>query len=34
MYTGKGKVDPLLFLNLVPRHESVLGEWKYSCTHS
>jgi hypothetical protein len=22
------------FLNRVPRHEGLLGEWKYNCTHS
>jgi hypothetical protein len=29
---GKGKVAPLL--NKAPRHEDILGEWKYSSTHS
>jgi hypothetical protein len=28
----KGKVVPLL--NYAPRHENVLGEWRYSSTHS
>jgi len=31
---GTGKVVPVLFLNWVPRHEGVLGEWRYSSTHS
>jgi hypothetical protein len=31
---GKGKVVPVLFLNWAPRHERVLGEWRYSSTHS
>jgi hypothetical protein len=25
---------PHFFLNWAPRHEGVLGEWRYSCTHS
>jgi hypothetical protein len=29
---GKGKVVPVL--NQAPRHEDVLGEWRYSSTHS
>jgi len=29
---GKGKVVPLL--NRAPRHEDVLGEWRYSFRHS
>jgi hypothetical protein len=29
---GKGKVVPVL--NWAPRHEGVLGEWRYSSTHS
>jgi hypothetical protein len=29
---GKGKVVPVL--NSAPRHEDVLGEWRYSSTHS
>jgi hypothetical protein len=29
---GKGKVVPVL--NEAPRHEGVLGEWRYSITHS
>jgi hypothetical protein len=28
----KGKIVPVL--NLAPRHEGVLGEWRYSSTHS
>jgi hypothetical protein len=32
--TGKGKVVPVLFCNLAPRHEGVLGEWRYSSSHS
>jgi len=28
----KGKV--IVVLNWVPRHEAVLGEWRYSSTHS
>jgi len=28
----KGKVGPVL--NLAPRYEEVLGEWRYSSTHS
>jgi hypothetical protein len=32
---SKGKVVPVLFLlNRAPRHEGVLGEWRYSSTHS
>jgi len=30
----KGKVVPVLFLNLARRYEGVLGKWKYSSTHS
>jgi hypothetical protein len=30
----KGKVVSVLFFNLAPRHEGVLGEWRYSFTHS
>jgi len=30
---GKGKVVPMLF-NSAPQHEGVLGEWRYSSTHS
>jgi len=30
---GKGKVIPVLFFNRAPRHEGVLGEWRYSSTH-
>jgi hypothetical protein len=30
----KVKVVPVLFLNLAPRHEGVLGEWRYRSTHS
>jgi hypothetical protein len=29
---GKGKVVPVL--NEAPRHEDVLGEWRYSSTYS
>jgi hypothetical protein len=29
---GKGKVVPVF--NEAPRHEDVLGEWRYSYTHS
>jgi hypothetical protein len=29
---GKGKVAPVL--NQAPCHEDVLGEWRYSSTHS
>jgi hypothetical protein len=28
----KGKIVPVL--NKAPRHEDVLGEWRYSSTHS
>jgi hypothetical protein len=31
---GKGKSRPFAFLNLTPRHEGVMGEWRYSSTHS
>jgi hypothetical protein len=31
---SKGKVVPVLSLNRAPRHEGVLGEWRYSSTHS
>jgi hypothetical protein len=31
---GKGKVVPVLFFNWAPRHEGVLGEWRYSFMHS
>jgi len=31
-YKGKGNVIPVLFW--APRHEHVLGEWRYSSTHS
>jgi len=30
---GKGKVIPEFF-NWAPRHEGVLGKWKYSSTYS
>jgi hypothetical protein len=30
----KGKVVPVLSLNLASRHEGLLGEWKYISTHS
>jgi hypothetical protein len=30
---GKGKIVSLCF-NLLPRHEVVLGEWRYSFTRS
>jgi hypothetical protein len=30
--TGKGKVVSVL--NYAPRHEDILGEWRYSSTHS
>jgi len=30
----KGKVVPMLFLNLASRHEGVLWKWRYSSTHS
>jgi hypothetical protein len=30
---GKGKVVPVLF-NTAPRHEGVMGEWRYSFTYS
>jgi hypothetical protein len=30
----KLKVNVSLCFNLAPRHESVLGEWRYSSTHS
>jgi hypothetical protein len=30
----KGKLFPVLFLNCTLRHEGVLGEWRYSSTHS
>jgi hypothetical protein len=29
---GKGKAVPVF--NWAPRHEGVLGEWRYSSTHS
>jgi hypothetical protein len=29
---GKGKVAPLIML--APRHEDLLGAWRYSSTHS
>jgi hypothetical protein len=31
---GKSKVVPVLFFNWASRHEGVLGEWRYSSTHS
>jgi hypothetical protein len=31
---GKVKVKVSLCFNWVPRHEGVLGEWRYSSTHS
>jgi len=31
---GEGKVASVLFFNRAPRHESVLGELKYSSTYS
>jgi hypothetical protein len=31
---GKGKIVPVLFLNRAPRHEGVLGEWRYISTLS
>jgi hypothetical protein len=34
MTGDKGKVVLVLFLNWAPRHEGVLKEWRYSCTHS
>jgi hypothetical protein len=34
LHNIKGKVVPVLFLNWASRHESVLGEWKYSSTRS
>jgi hypothetical protein len=34
MVKGKGKVKLSLCFNRVPRHEQVLGEWRYSSTHS
>jgi hypothetical protein len=30
----KGKIVPVLFFNRAPRPEGVLGEWRYSSTHS
>jgi len=33
-YKDKGIKSPGFFFNWVPRHESVLGEWSYSPTHS
>jgi hypothetical protein len=30
----KVKLSPCFFLNWAPRHEGVLWEWRYSCTHS
>jgi hypothetical protein len=30
----KGKVVPVLYFNSAPRLEGVLGEWRYSSTHS
>jgi hypothetical protein len=29
-----GKVVPVLFFNRAPRHKGVVGEWRYSSTHS
>jgi len=29
---AKGKVAPML--NQAPRHKDILGEWRYSSTHS
>jgi hypothetical protein len=31
---GKIKVVPVLLFNRTPRHDGVLGEWRYSSTHS
>jgi hypothetical protein len=31
---GKGEVVPVLSFNWAPRHEGVLGEWRYSSTYS
>jgi hypothetical protein len=31
---GKGKVVPVISFNWASRHEGVLGEWRYSPTHS
>jgi len=31
---GKGKVRLSLCFNWAPRHEGVLGEWRYSSIHS
>jgi hypothetical protein len=31
---GEGKVVPVLFFNRSPRHEGVLGEWRYNSTQS
>jgi hypothetical protein len=30
----KRKIVPVLFFKWAPRHESILGEWRYSSTHS
>jgi len=32
--TDKGKGKVVLVLNKAPRHEDILGEWRYSSTHS
>jgi hypothetical protein len=31
---SKGKVVPVLFFNWAPCYEGILGEWRYSTTHS
>jgi hypothetical protein len=31
---GKGKFIPVPFFNWTPRHEGVLGEWRYRSAHS
>jgi hypothetical protein len=31
---GKKQICTCAFLNRAPSHEGVLGEWKYSSTHS
>jgi hypothetical protein len=31
---GQSEVGPVLFLNWTPRHEGVLGKWRYSSTYS
>jgi cation transport regulator ChaC len=34
VHKGKGKVKLSLCFIWAPRHEGVLGEWRYSATHS